>query len=435
MTGTGGGRPQGVADRSGARTTAPRRPRYPAPGTGAWVAGAVAVAGWAALALRRGRDRPRRRARRRRGHRRVRRRWRSARRSRPWALRARLAPPGAAGLAERAWRWRRWPASPRWSALSIALGGRARPRVDRRQPPGHRALRPGDRARPRGASCRGRRACSASAIAAGAAPVDALRPRHQGPPRRCSAPTATWPASPSPSATGTPSPSSPSFAVPGLLWLAGGEPRPRWGLPVAGAGLTLVLVTVLLTYSRGGILALAMAVAVTHGLPPAAGGRAWRRSSPASPGALLPAAYALTDPLLSADQIPTALREDAGAGLGWRLAVGLAAGAVLAVGLARWAARLRPRPRPRAAHRRRRRRGAARRRRRHVRGQRRRARLGRRPRGASSAARAATRSRTTRAGWSTPRATSAGAGGGRPGAGFEAAPVLGRARAASRSST
>ena len=108
---------------------------------------------------------------------------------------------------------------------------------------------------------------------------------------------------------------------------------------MAGAGLTLVLVTVLLTYSRGGILALAMAVAVTMAFLPGRGaGLAALVAGVA--GCLLPAAFALTDPLLSADQIPTALREDAGLGLGWRLAVGLAAGAVLAVGLARWAARL-----------------------------------------------------------------------------------------------
>ena len=149
---------------------------------------------------------------------------------------------------------------------------------------------------------------------------------------------------------------------------------------MAGAGLTLVLVTVLLTYSRGGILALAMAVAVTMAFLPRRGeGLAALAAGVA--GCLLPAAFALTDPLLSADQIPTALREDAGAGLGWRLAVGLAAGAVLAVGLARWAARLHLDP-------------ARVRRlgavvvavllvggRRHVRGQRRRARLGGRPGG------------------------------------------------------
>jgi len=53
----------------------------------------------------------------------------------------------------------------------------------------------------------------------------------------------------------------------------------------------------------------------------------------------LPAAYALTDPLLSTDQIPTNLREGAGTGLGWRILASLAVAALLAPGIARLARR------------------------------------------------------------------------------------------------
>ena len=124
-----------------------------------------------------------------------------------------------------------------------------------------------------------------------------------------------------------------AIAAPGLLWLSGRGGR--WS-PVAGAGLALVIATVLLTYSRGGVLALAMASGVTVAFLP-------RRTPPlmalvaAAIGAAWPVAYALSDPLLNADRVPVDLREGAGAGLGWRLAVGVALAAALAPGLA-WAA-------------------------------------------------------------------------------------------------
>ncbi len=138
------------------------------------------------------------------------------------------------------------------------------------------------------------------------------------------------------------------FAVPGLLWLAGGTDRPRWGPPVAGAGMTLVTVTVLLTYSRGGLLSLLMAAGVTLAFLPGRGDGV-SAAAAGGLGALLPAAYALSEPLLSTDQVPTALREGAGGQLGWRLAVGVAIGAVLAPGLARAAARIAPARRRRLA--------------------------------------------------------------------------------------
>ncbi|HVG99186.1 MAG TPA: tetratricopeptide repeat protein [Miltoncostaeaceae bacterium] len=118
-----------------------------------------------------------------------------------------------------------------------------------------------------------------------------------------------------------------AFALPGLLWLAG-DRRP-WALPLAAAGIALYGAALVLTYSRGGVLAAAMAVGVTLALAPGRG-RAVAALVAGAAGAAWPAAYGLRDTLLSSDGIPVALREDAGAGLGWRLAVGVAVAAALA---------------------------------------------------------------------------------------------------------
>ena len=118
------------------------------------------------------------------------------------------------------------------------------------------------------------------------------------------------------------------FAAPGLLWLAGTPGRRPWALPLAAAGLCVVVVTVLLTYSRGGLVSLIAAVVVTVAFLP----RRWHAMTALAVGgicALPAAADGFTDPLLSSDQVPTGLRESAGLGLGWRLAVGIAAAAVL----------------------------------------------------------------------------------------------------------
>src|SRR4029078_10817195 len=104
----------------------------------------------------------------------------------------------------------------------------------------------------------------------------------------------------------------------------------------------LVLAPVLLPCSRGALLSLLMALAVTLAFLPSRGDGVAAAAAGAL-GALLPAAYALTEPLLSADGVPTALREDAGAQLGWRLVAGVAIGAVLSPVLARAAARVGPR--------------------------------------------------------------------------------------------
>jgi hypothetical protein len=119
------------------------------------------------------------------------------------------------------------------------------------------------------------------------------------------------------------------MAVPGLLWLAAAETHRPWALPVAGAGLCAVAVTILMSYSRGGLLALAMAAAVTIAMVPGRG-RALAAVVAGGVGAAWPAAYALSDPILTADGLPADLREGAGTALGWRLALGLAVAAALA---------------------------------------------------------------------------------------------------------
>jgi hypothetical protein len=118
-----------------------------------------------------------------------------------------------------------------------------------------------------------------------------------------------------------------AMALPGLLWLAGA--RGRWQLPLAAAAIAAYGTALVLTYSRGGLLAAAMAVAVAVAILPGRG-RAVAALAAGALGAAWPAAYGLSETLLSSDAIPVALREDAGAGLGWRLAAGAAAAAVLA---------------------------------------------------------------------------------------------------------
>ena len=102
--------------------------------------------------------------------------------------------------------------------------------------------------------------------------------------------------------------------------------------------MAMVACTVLLTYSRGGLAALAVAVAVAAALLPG-GGRAAAAALAGAAGAALPAAHALTHPAMSTDAVAVALREDAGLGFGWRLLAGVALAAALAHALPGLAAR------------------------------------------------------------------------------------------------
>ncbi len=139
-------------------------------------------------------------------------------------------------------------------------------------------------------------------------------------------------------------------AAPGAVWLAGGRLPWRWALPVAGGALTIVILTTLLTYSRGGVLALAMAVSVTMAFTPARG-RALAALAAGVLGAGLPAVHALTDPVLTEDGVPVDVRAGDALGLGWRIVVGVALAALLAPGIVMLAERtgLDPRRTGRAA--------------------------------------------------------------------------------------
>jgi hypothetical protein len=131
------------------------------------------------------------------------------------------------------------------------------------------------------------------------------------------------------------------IAVPGALWVAArpeGEGWSRARRPLAAAWLTAILVTLLLTYSRGGLIALAVAgaLAVVWLRRPFA---AVTALGAAALGAVWPGLYGLTADALTTDALPVAEREGAGLGLGWRLLLGMA----LAAGLA-WATRERTLP-------------------------------------------------------------------------------------------
>jgi hypothetical protein len=132
-----------------------------------------------------------------------------------------------------------------------------------------------------------------------------------------------------------------AMALPGALWVAarpGARPIERAASSAAAAAF---VVTLVLTYSRGGLLAALVIVGLAVWLMP-------RRLAmlgvlaAAVAGAVLPLAYGLTAGTLTADRIPAAERRDAGIGLGWRLAVGLAVTAALVLVALRLAPRLRP---------------------------------------------------------------------------------------------
>ncbi|MDX6556486.1 MAG: hypothetical protein QOD86_2681 [Miltoncostaeaceae bacterium] len=127
------------------------------------------------------------------------------------------------------------------------------------------------------------------------------------------------------------------IAVPGALWIASTQDGEAWwrraARPLAAAWISLLLVTLLLTYSRGGLIALVLAAAIAT---------AWLRRpfaavtalAAGAAGAILPAIQGLTAHGLTTDALPVADREGAGFGLGWRLVVGM----LIAAGIA-WVTR------------------------------------------------------------------------------------------------
>ena len=134
------------------------------------------------------------------------------------------------------------------------------------------------------------------------------------------------------------------IAVPGAMWAAARPAPPRWARPLAAAWLAALLVTVLLTYSRSGLLALGVAVLTVLWLGDGRG-RALLTLVAAAIGAALPAAYGLTNGPLTTDELAASARRSAGLGLGWRLVLGMAVAAALALAVPALARRLPAAPR------------------------------------------------------------------------------------------
>lgn len=124
-----------------------------------------------------------------------------------------------------------------------------------------------------------------------------------------------------------------AVAVPGVLLLAAEAApgrRGAWRAPATAGAVVLLVLTCLMTLSRAGLLIALVAAAVTLLSIP---GRARAAVAGAAGliGAVLPVAYALGSDALTGDDAPIGAREAAGRDLAWRLAVGLAVAAGLAV--------------------------------------------------------------------------------------------------------
>jgi hypothetical protein len=122
------------------------------------------------------------------------------------------------------------------------------------------------------------------------------------------------------------------LAVPGLLWWAGRGGADERDVMGSAAGIAVAVTTLVLTYSRGGLLALMLVLAIVIGLTP---GRVRQISAVIGglAGAILPAWYGLTTDALTDDALIAADRSDAGLGLLWRVVA-----ALIIAGAVAWAA-------------------------------------------------------------------------------------------------
>ena len=113
------------------------------------------------------------------------------------------------------------------------------------------------------------------------------------------------------------------IAVPGILWWGGRRESTTADLMVAAGALAVAVTALLLTYSRGGLLAFILVLVVVLWLVP---GRVRMLSVLIGGvvGALLPALYGLSTDALTDDALIAADRSDAGTGLLWRIALGVA---------------------------------------------------------------------------------------------------------------
>ncbi|MGB1377558.1 MAG: hypothetical protein ACPG7S_07010, partial [Miltoncostaeaceae bacterium] len=119
------------------------------------------------------------------------------------------------------------------------------------------------------------------------------------------------------------------IAVPGLLWWAGRRGGDDADVVGAAAALSVLFTTILLTYSRGGLLALVLVLVIVVGLTP---GRLRQAAALAGgvAGAILPAWYGLSTDALTDDALIAADRSNAGLGLMWRVVAGLLIAALVA---------------------------------------------------------------------------------------------------------
>ena len=113
------------------------------------------------------------------------------------------------------------------------------------------------------------------------------------------------------------------MAVPGILWWAGRRGATTTDLLISSGGLAVVLTALMLTYSRGGLLALILVLVIVLWMVP---GRVAMLSVliGGAVGALLPVIYGLTTDALTDDALIAADRSDAGLGLLWRILLGVA---------------------------------------------------------------------------------------------------------------
>ena len=113
------------------------------------------------------------------------------------------------------------------------------------------------------------------------------------------------------------------MAVPGILWWAGRRGSTTTDLLVSSGALAVVFTALMLTYSRGGLLALILVLVIVLWMVP---GRVRMLSVliGGAIGALLPVIYGLTTDALTDDALIAADRSDAGLGLLWRITLGVA---------------------------------------------------------------------------------------------------------------
>ncbi|MSO44063.1 MAG: hypothetical protein EXQ74_01950 [Thermoleophilia bacterium] len=124
------------------------------------------------------------------------------------------------------------------------------------------------------------------------------------------------------------------MAMPGLLWWASRKGVRNLCLIGAATGIAVAITALVLTYSRGALLAFILTLVIVVGILP---GRVRQMSAVIGGvvGATLPIWYGLTTDALTDDALLTSDRAGAGLGLLWRIVVGMIIAGVLAWALHR----------------------------------------------------------------------------------------------------